>query len=65
MKGLWAKFDQGDHITDAELDALITQAEKGLEYLEARGPSFRLATVPTYQALDRLKGYKYARKESR
>jgi len=60
LRELWVIFSKGDHLTDSELDRLIKSAEKGVEYLEARGE--RLTLKATYFDLEALRGYKQARR---
>lgn len=37
---LWKKFEQGDPLSDKELEDLIVSATVGLNYLNARGERF-------------------------
>lgn len=61
MKELWKKVHNGQSITDEELVLLIKQCESGLEYLEARGDRFWLATSAAWRDLDTLKGFARSR----
>jgi len=60
LRELWAIFDKGDHLTDSELGRLIKCAEKGEEYLQARGEW--LALKATRFDLNRLRDYRLARR---
>ena len=33
----WTKFDFGEHLTDSELNLLITSLDRGIDFLDARG----------------------------
>ena len=62
MKGLWAIFDRGDHLSDADLKLLIKSAQEGEAYLRARGEY--LAAAKTTLDLHRLQDYLGSRKNS-
>ena len=61
LAALWDKFDRGDHLTTAEIKALIKVTEDGLCYLRSRRE--HLAMTKTIMDLNRLVEYLVARKD--
>jgi hypothetical protein len=61
MNPQWKKFRNGDHLTDAELKAMLKQINEALPYLESRGAEFLLATRETRQNKITIEGYLSAR----
>jgi hypothetical protein len=64
MKEIIAKFRQGDPLTDAELNALITHYKALTKHLEPHGDIFRLVWLKCYQDLQTLDGYYVARNKN-
>jgi hypothetical protein len=61
LRGLWKRYDTGDHIKDDELLELINSAQAGFVYLLARDES--LAAAKTSMDLRTLQGWLFARRK--
>lgn len=60
LRELWNIYSKGDPLTDSELVRLIKSAEKGEEYLQARGE--HLALKATRFDLAQLRSYRESRR---
>jgi len=65
MKKVWEKYNQGDHITDRELDEAIEQTRQAVQYFADRGREWHLAWFPLVQDLSQLEGFKRSRDRNR
>ena len=63
-KSLISKFDHGDALLDTDVDDLIKMYQAAYNALETLNVSeYRLVYLDVFHRLDKLKGYKKARKE--
>lgn len=63
MKELIKKLNDGSPIDDGELNQLLGHYKDLLKLLEPHGELFHLTTERCWRDLDRLEGFKRARKE--
>ena len=62
LRRIWETFSRGDYLETKELRVLKRSAERGLEYLRARGE--HLAAAKTAMDLNRIRDYLDARKKN-
>lgn len=60
-RAVWYRFGHGESITDLELLDMIYQSRKAVEYTQARGAIFELATNRILTDLSTLIDYARAR----
>lgn len=65
IETIYNKFQAGDALTDADLDAGIEHFNNMSDMLWKSGPVFRLCAQEAIRVADRLQGFRNARREKK